>query len=1004
MSSDGFEEYRKYCKPKLAELLSSLKLDKEYVRGQDCVLTTANGQEVVDFIGGFGALMMGHNHPEICDKAVDLIRMNSVVHSQVSVHADCAKLAKTLSSLTPGTASYCVNFSNSGTESVEAAVKHAYKVHFDKVRMEYERLTRVLNDFYYRIEGEKIDLPLPGSKTLVDFRDDLDEYNLGQLEDFQNHPGIIAFKGSFHGKTTSSLKMTFNKSYREGYEGLSALRSIFVDPREPERIPEILAEDVCTFLYPVLDGGKIELRPIKLSRIIALILETVQGEGGIRPISDSTLDYLANQHGHLNIPYIIDEIQTGCGRLGSIYSFSNTPLKSITPEYIVLSKALGGGLVKIGATLIREDIYDQDFGILHTSTFGEDDFSASIALKFLEILSREDGLVLRTAIEKGDFLKGKLQHLGKDFPDLVKEVRGHGLLLGLELTDLRNQSPFFRASGKQGILSILIASYLLEHHGIRILAPLTTMLKGNPGKNRLSILRIQPPVTISESQIEKLIFGLREVFEIIRSNNEFCLIAHLMNCKLSESDRRHPRRLESKWPVQDEARHIDSRTGFIVHPTNVKNLKEYYFPSFAEYSFDEEQFPIWWNAISRFLEPIQVKKDFITSNDFVIENSLVFVPYLPEYITAAKAPYLMKEMRDKVQDAVILAKELGDDNIPVSMVGLGAYTSIITNNGLTINDYEMCITTGNAYTTALTLLGLIKAAESQNLDFETCEVSVVGAGGNIGQVVSQLLSLRVGTVNLVGSGRKLSAKRLMAVKRDCLKEILLQIRKEREQGIDSANSAMGLLGKEVFSSLENCLDLKSHNSGEHNINSAIGYDALLAQVYSLPLGDDYASHFSSLCEALFQSEISGFATSRILVSEGLDSISESDMVVLATNSHDDKLVTAEMVKPGGIVCCTSVPANLSPEGWDNHLAFDGGLAKLPEDSRIRFVGMPRGGNSYGCLAETLLLGFDGHNHSFSKGVLSTEMVHRTLEMADIHGFALGELRMNEERDAKVCSI
>ncbi len=988
MLTHTFSDYRKFCKPKLAELLSSLKLDKEYSSGRGCILVTSEGKEVVDFIGGFGALLLGHNHPEICAAAMERIEKASVVHSQVSIHPECAKLARTLSELTPGDADYCVNFSNSGTESVEAAIKHAYKVHFDKIRIEYERLTRVLNDFFYKMESEKSDLPLPGGKTLVDFRDDLDEYNLAQLEEFQNHPAIIAFKGSFHGKTTSSLKMTFNKSYREGYEGLSALRSIFVDPLEPERIPEIVSEDICTFLYPSLDAGKVELRPIKLTRIIGLILETVQGEGGIRPIPIATLEYLADQHPRLGVPYLIDEIQTGCGRLGHVYSYARTPLKAICPEYITLSKALGGGLVKIGATLIRENIYDQDFGILHTSTFGEDDFSATIALKFLEILGRQDGKLLREVESKGIFLKEKLIQLGKEFPELVKEVRGNGLLLGLELTDLRSQSPFFRASGKQGILSILIASYLLEYHGIRILAPLTTMLKGNPGKNRLSILRIQPPVAISESQIEALIAGLREVFRIIRRNNEFCLIAHLMECPVSAAERSNPIHLEAKWPVQDEHRHIDSRTGFIVHPTNVKNLKEYYFPSFGEYSFEENQFPIWWNAISRFLEPIQVKKDFISSNDFVIENSLVFVPYLPEYITAAKAPHLMKEMRDKVQDAVILAKELGDENIPVSMVGLGAYTSIITNNGLTINDYEMCITTGNAYTTALTLLGLIQASDSQGLQFESCETSVIGAGGNIGQVVSQLLAPRVGGLTLVGSGRKLSGKRLLSVKKDCLTEIFRQIRKERAEGIDAEGSAMGTLGKEIFAVLD----------------SGCGYGILLAKAYSLLEVGAPGPVYSAACEDAFCCEGDGFATARIRYSDSLDSIADSDIVVLATNSHDDKLITSERVKPGAIVCCTSVPGNLSPEGWEEHLAFDGGLAKLPEGSRIRFVGMPRGGNSYGCLAETLLLGFDGHNHSFSKGVLSTEMVYRTLEMADTHGFSLGELRMNEERDVKACSI
>lgn len=166
-----------------------------------------------------------------------------------------------------------------------------------------------------------------------------------------------------------------------------------------------------------------------------------------------------------------------------IYSYEHTPLRLISPDYITLSKALGGGIVKIGATLIRRDIYDQDFGILHTSTFGEDEFSASVSISVLDLLLDKNEQLLKEVKEKGDYLKKRLSELKEHYPDIVKDVRGRGLMVGVELTELNGRSPFFRASGKQGVLSLLIASYLLKHHNIRLLAPITTILKGNPGKN-----------------------------------------------------------------------------------------------------------------------------------------------------------------------------------------------------------------------------------------------------------------------------------------------------------------------------------------------------------------------------------------------------------------------------------------------------------------------------------------------------------------------------------------
>src|SRR6478609_103045 len=284
-------------------------------------------------------------------------------------------------------------------------------------------------------------------------------------------------------------------------------------------------------------------------------------------------------------------------------------------------------------------------------------------------------------------------------------------MIGVEFSPLDDHSPFFRSCGKQGVLSLLIASYLLEYHNIRLLAPLATMLKGNPGKQRLSILRIQPAVTITTEEITRLVNALAEVLEIIARNNEYCLIAHLAGTHVPETIRRSPEHMEVRWPIVTEHHHIDVRAGFIIHPTTVDNLMEYYFPSFNRYPSIKDGLITWWNRIARFLEPIHVRSTVVSSNDFVVENNLVFVPYLPDYMVSTTTPHLVQEIRDKVQDAVTLAKELGDDNIPVSMVGLGAYTSIVTRNAELINDYEVPVTTGNTYTTALTICGVLHAAK-----------------------------------------------------------------------------------------------------------------------------------------------------------------------------------------------------------------------------------------------------------------------------------------------------
>ena len=122
---------------------------------------------------------------------------------------------------------------------------------------------------------------------------------------------------------------------------------------------------------------------------------------------------------------------------------------------------------------------------------------------------------------------------------------------------------------------------------------------------------------------------------------------------------------------------------------------------------------------------------------------------------------------------------------------------------------------------------------------------------------------------------------------------------------------------------------------------------------------------------------------------------------MATNSPDPELLRPEQVKEGAIVCCASVPSNLSPDfarDRERHFAFNGGLARLPGDCTQEFVGMPEDGLVYACQGETFLLGFEGCNHSFCKGLLTPAHVYQAVEMANRSGFSLGEYQFVEDKN------
>ena len=1000
--ANASELYKNYCKPKLADLLSSLGLDIAYTRASGNYLyyenRTPDGMKeipVLDLVGGFGACLFGHNHPEIKNHLMKCLMKNTPAFAQCGIRPETAKLAETLNRLIPTKGKYYCNFTNSGAEAVEATLKHAYKVRLDAVRREYETVARQLNDQYNQMDSGEIEAELPEEfKDLTDFRDTIDEHNLAQVESFQNNPVVCAFKGSFHGKTTTALKLTFNKTYREGFEGMSSIRTVFFETGRPDRLKEIVEENLIEFLVPILENGRIRIRQKKMTKVVGFIMEVILGEGGVHAVPDESLAALANLHGRLGIPYIIDEIQTGCGRTGSVAAYAQTPLAAIEPEYLVFGKVLGGGIVKIAASLVHESVYDPDFGLLHTSTYAEDDLSSSVAIKVLEMLTRENGKALGEVAAKGDYFMHRLRELKEKYPAIVKDVRGRGLMLGLEFTQLKHLGPFFRYAGGKGFISLLVASYLLHRHNLRVIAPLSTLFKGNPGKTRPAILRIQPPLTITKEEIDLAVAALDDVLDIIRRNNEYFLVAHLIG---ESPSRDELKTVPVPVPSTDPRTDFDARVGFVVHITKLEYLVEYFFPSFRFYPWKRENLIRWWNLLSRFLEPELVHRAYVQSGGFTVEANILFVPYLAEHMVKthlrARGPdcprdakLFLREMQDKIQDAAIMARDLGDERILTSIVGLGAYTSILTDNGKTMNDYEIPVTTGNAYTTALMVQGILKAAELKNVPTENASAAVVGVG-NIGSTLAEMLCFHVGKVVLVGREGRDGALRAEKVREACLEKIIREIADRWNAGTGGAPMELKGLAKTLYKDFFlPALD----GAGE-------GMPEMQSIVDRLRSGGEIPEGSGAVLDGAIRKAYGTEENPFIRVSK-IDGIRECDVVTVATNSTDAKLVNPDNVKKGAIVSCASIPSNLSrsfEDRLDEYFVFDGGYARLPENGAVDFAGMPSDGLALGCFSETLILGFEGRNRSFCKGDLSSSSVDEISQLAGTYGFELGEFRLND---------
>lgn len=218
----------------------------------------------------------------------------------------------------------------------------------------------------------------------------------------RENPEIIAFTKSFHGRTLGTLAATGQEKFSRGFTPL------------PEGFRHIPFNDAA------------ELKKAVGPQTAAVLMEPLQGEGGIYPASQKLMETLAELRREEGILLIFDEVQCGLGRTGKAFAYEHYGVK---PDILTLAKALGGGL-PIGAAVAREEVAEVFQPGTHGSTFGGNPVACAAARAVLQVL-QEEGLVEQAA-NTGEYMKASLKTLQKKYP-LIKEVRGIGLLLGMEL-------------------------------------------------------------------------------------------------------------------------------------------------------------------------------------------------------------------------------------------------------------------------------------------------------------------------------------------------------------------------------------------------------------------------------------------------------------------------------------------------------------------------------------------------------------------------------------------
>lgn len=516
-------------------------------------------------------------------------------------------------------------------------------------------------------------------------------------------PLIVAAQGAYHGKTLGALAATGQPQYQEGF-GPLAPGFVHVPFGDGDVLAALLAE--------------------RAPEIAAVLLEPVQGERGVIVPPQGYLARvrcLCTEHG---VPLILDEIQTGLGRTGALLCAQH---EGVRPDAVLLSKALGGGLFPLGALLVDQALWDDRFALRHSSTFANHNLACRVGRAVLRELH---GGLMAAVARKGALLGERLQALQARHPGLITQVRRCGLLAAIELRPPPEDSGFFLSYFRhQGLYAYAAAQALAEHHGVLVL----------PSLGSGEVLRIAPPLIITDDEIEQAAAGLEAVCAMLERADAVPLVralgatapTHEPASALSTAPR-----IVLPTPARTES-DGRSRYAFLIHYTDLGDVRTT-DPALARLRDDELRAYVGWAA--RLPAGVVLRGPRLRSRTGdLAEGFILALPLLPAQMLRLGR----RRVRAEIQRAVDLAAGLG-----ATIVGLGGFTTPYSERGLAVRGRGPGITTGNALTAVMAVRAIAAALRCtatgapvlRARSLAEATVAVVGARGSVGTLCARLLA------------------------------------------------------------------------------------------------------------------------------------------------------------------------------------------------------------------------------------------------------------------------
>ncbi len=734
---------------------------------------------------------------------------------------------------------------------------------------------------------------------------------------------ILSTHNSFHGKTLGAASATGTPVYSQPFG----------------------ADTTCFEHVPYDD---VEALTARLARgdVAGFIVEPVQGEGGMVAPAEGYLRRVQDAcraHGTL---LVVDEVQTGLGRTGRLFA---SEWDGIDPDVLLLAKALGGGLVPIAACLVAERAWDPMMGLFHSSTFANNHLTCRIAVAAVQALIADGQALIAQARDSGAYLRGKLEELAARYPRAFSSVRGKGLLLGLELAEWPADAAYFLGmANDRGYRVPLVSGHLLNEHGLLVL----------PTVSRSNVLRIQPPLIVQREQIDEAVVALDAVGRLIQAGRFDQLLTYATGgtaMRLPEPAAAAP--LPPKLvPVPTSAQPYLGRFAFLMHPVDMDDLVRC-MPAGCE-SYPPGQ--------GKALRDWMLRLRAFDDSPFTVH----FTPRLQSHaggwvdgwlISCMLTPREMMRLRPPERQALVARYLQLARSVDARMVGLGAFTSVITRGGLDIAGCEIPITTGNSLTALMCVEGLGRAAERLGRPLEQQTVAVIGAAGSVGRVAALEASAACRRMVLFGNPANPAAiDDVRAVAGEIYQHLLRQPETALPGGIRIDLRALRATGKLPKELLEDG-------------------------------SEDACRALATLIEARFTGAIGRAAP--VMVSVDLKSRLHLANAIISATSNGRPFVESSWIEDDTIVCDAARPGDVGAlvrKHRQDLFLFDGGLVELPEPiafGRDNVLGFAPGIN-LACLSETIVLAMSqaDRHHSLGRRI-PLEEARRVKALAARHGFA-----------------